>query len=46
MDVWIWFPAMDETTDRLNQFTDEKVVDATIEEWGEVFRALPTSTEL
>jgi hypothetical protein len=41
LDVWIWFPAMDEGNDIFNQFRDEKAVNAAIEEWGEVFRALP-----
>jgi len=35
MDVWIWFPAIDK------DYTDQKTVDAAIEEWGEVFRRLP-----
>jgi len=35
LDVWIWFPAIDD------DYTDEKTVNAAIAEWGEVFRSLP-----
>jgi len=35
LDVWIWFPAM------ADDYSDPKVMDAAIEEWGEVFRSLP-----
>jgi hypothetical protein len=34
-DVWIWFPAMD------GKYSDPKVVDASLREWGEVFQKLP-----
>jgi len=35
LDVWIWFPAMDD------DYTDKATVDSAIAEWGEVFRSLP-----
>jgi hypothetical protein len=35
LDVWIWFPAIDD------DYTDEKTVQAALAEWGEVFRSLP-----
>jgi len=35
LDVWIWFPAIDD------DYADEKTVDAALVEWGEVFRSLP-----
>jgi hypothetical protein len=35
LDVWIWFPAIDD------DYTDEKTVNAALVEWGEVFRSLP-----
>jgi hypothetical protein len=41
LDVWIWFPAIDEDNEESDQFTNEAVIEATIEEWGEVFAALP-----
>jgi hypothetical protein len=35
LDVWIWYPAMDE------DYADPKTVDRAVQEWGEVFRQLP-----
>ena len=35
LDVWIWFPAIDD------DYTDQKTVNAALEEWSEVFRRLP-----
>ena len=35
VDVWIWFPAMDE------DYTDAATVESSLEEWGQVFRRLP-----
>ena len=35
LDVWIWYPAMDE------DYSDPKTVDSALEEWGDVFRQLP-----
>ncbi|MHC4624915.1 MAG: beta-N-acetylhexosaminidase family protein [Planctomycetota bacterium] len=35
LDVWIWFPARDK------HYTDKKVLDAAIKEWGDVFKKLP-----
>jgi len=35
IDVWIWFPAMDE------DYADPATVEFALEEWGEVFRKLP-----
>jgi hypothetical protein len=35
MDVWIWYPAMDE------DYSDPATVEFALKEWGEVFRALP-----
>jgi hypothetical protein len=35
MDVWIWFPAMDE------DYADPKVMEFALHEWGEVFQKLP-----
>jgi hypothetical protein len=35
LDVWIWFPAIDD------DYTDQKTVNAAMAEWGEVFRKLP-----
>jgi hypothetical protein len=35
MDVWVWYPAMD------RDYADPKTVELAINEWGEVFRALP-----
>ncbi|TFG48523.1 MAG: hypothetical protein E4H40_04530, partial [Candidatus Brocadiia bacterium] len=35
LDVWAWWPAIDK------DYTNQKTVDAAIEEWGKVFRKLP-----
>jgi len=35
LDVWIWYPAMDA------DYTDPATVEFALQEWGEVFRALP-----
>jgi len=35
LDVWIWYPAMDEN------YADPKTVEFALNEWGQVFRALP-----
>jgi hypothetical protein len=35
MDVWIWYPAMDEN------YADPKTVEFALNEWGEVFKKLP-----
>lgn len=35
IDVWIWYPAMDE------DYGDQATVEFALREWGEVFRALP-----
>ena len=35
LDVWIWFPAMED------DYSKDKTVQASIEEWAEVFRSLP-----
>jgi len=35
MDVWVWYPAMDE------DYRDPKTVDFALKEWGEVFRRVP-----
>ena len=35
LDVWIWFPALDA------DYTDPATIASSVEEWGEVFRALP-----
>ena len=35
IDVWIWFPAMDE------DYSDPATVEFALQEWGEVFRKLP-----
>ena len=35
LDVWIWYPAMDEN------YADAKAVEFALQEWGEVFRKLP-----
>lgn len=35
LDVWIWFPAMDE------DYADPRTVEAAIQEWSRVFQALP-----
>src|SRR5690348_7908516 len=35
LDVWIWFPAMDA------DYSDPKTVEKSLQEWDEVFRALP-----
>ncbi len=35
MDVWVWYPAMDP------DYSDPKIVDFALHEWGEVFRQLP-----
>ncbi|MBZ5670567.1 MAG: hypothetical protein LAO04_12655 [Acidobacteriia bacterium] len=35
LDVWIWYPALDK------DYSDPKTVDFAVNEWGEVFRALP-----
>ncbi len=35
LDVWIWYPAMDEN------YTDPKTVEFALNEWGEVFKKLP-----
>lgn len=35
LDVWIWYPALDE------DYSDPKTVEKALEEWGEVFRRLP-----
>ena len=35
LDVWIWYPAMD------RDYSDPKTVEFAVNEWGEVFKALP-----
>ena len=35
LDVWIWYPAMD------RDYSDPKTVEFAVQEWGEVFQALP-----
>ena len=35
LDVWIWFPAIND------EYTDTKTVNAALAEWGEVFQKLP-----
>jgi len=35
LDVWLWYPAMD------NDYSDPKIVDSALHEWGEVFANLP-----
>jgi hypothetical protein len=35
LDVWIWYPAMDE------DYTDAATVESALREWGEVFRLVP-----
>ena len=35
LDVWIWYPAMDEN------YADPKTVEFALNEWGEVFKKLP-----
>ncbi len=35
LDVWIWYPAMDE------DYSDPKFVEFALKEWGEVFKKLP-----
>jgi hypothetical protein len=35
LDVWIWYPAMD------RDYSDPKTVEFALNEWGEVFKALP-----
>jgi hypothetical protein len=35
LDVWIWYPAMDE------DYSNPKFVDFALKEWGEVFQRLP-----
>lgn len=35
LDVWIWYPALDEN------YGDPKMVELALKEWAEVFRALP-----
>lgn len=34
-DVWIWYPAMD------RDYSETRIVERSLSEWGEVFRALP-----
>jgi len=40
MDVWIWYPAMDE------DYTDPATVEYAVEEWASVFRRLPRIDEV
>jgi hypothetical protein len=35
LDVWIWYPAMDK------DYTNANTVEASLKEWGDVFKALP-----
>src|SRR5262249_11483456 len=35
LDVWVWYPAMD------RDYADPKTVEFALQEWGEVFKALP-----
>ncbi len=35
LDVWLWYPAMD------NDYSDPKIVDSALHEWGGVFANLP-----
>jgi len=35
LDVWIWYPALDQ------DYSDPKTVEFALQEWGEVFRQLP-----
>ncbi len=41
LDVWIWFTALDEIDGVKVDYSDEKTVEASLEEWGEVFSKLP-----
>ncbi|MHC4617712.1 MAG: hypothetical protein ACYTEQ_08150 [Planctomycetota bacterium] len=41
LDVWIWFTALDEIDGVKVDYADEKTVEASLEEWGEVFSKLP-----
>ncbi|MHC4575055.1 MAG: hypothetical protein ACYS76_13145 [Planctomycetota bacterium] len=41
LDVWIWFTALDEIDGVKVDYGDAKTVEASLEEWGEVFRKLP-----
>ena len=35
LDVWIWYPAMD------NDYSDPATVESALAEWGDVFKQLP-----
>ncbi len=35
LDVWVWYPALDK------DYSDPKTVESALQEWGEVFKALP-----
>src|SRR5262249_13823528 len=35
LDVWLWYPALD------RDYTDPRTVARALDEWGEVFKALP-----
>lgn len=35
LDVWIWYPAMDK------DYSDPKTVELALDEWGQIFKALP-----
>jgi len=41
LDVWIWFTALDEIDDVKVDYSDPKTIEASLEEWGEIFSKLP-----
>jgi len=41
LDVWIWFTALDEIDDVKVDYSDAKTIEASLEEWGEIFNKLP-----
>jgi hypothetical protein len=41
LDVWIWFTALDEKDGKKVDYADEKTIEESLKEWGEIFRRLP-----
>jgi hypothetical protein len=41
LDVWIWFTALDEIDGVKVDYSDPKTIEASLEEWGQIFSKLP-----
>ncbi|HUT31070.1 MAG TPA: hypothetical protein VMX13_14850 [Sedimentisphaerales bacterium] len=41
LDVWVWFTALDEKDGKKVDYADERTIDESLKEWGEIFHRLP-----